>query len=80
MASSSPSTASDESVWVRLPGLFSWPEVCMLFSSEAGHDDDWRFSVKLEWSKDDNELLYAVSAAPSRSSAPGETASDAASE
>jgi hypothetical protein len=59
--------ASDEReeslLWIRLPGLFSWSEVCMLFSNETGRDPDWHFSVKLETVGDDHEPLYVVRAA-----------------
>ncbi len=48
--------------WVNLPGLFSWEEVCVLFSNETGHDDGWRFHVHRA-SSGDATPLYAVRAA-----------------
>lgn len=46
-----------------LPGLFSWDEVCSLFSAESGHDDEWRFSVCRASEHEQSEPLYAVRAA-----------------
>ncbi|HVU03048.1 MAG TPA: hypothetical protein VHE30_14910 [Polyangiaceae bacterium] len=63
-------------LWVRLPGLFSWAEVCSLFSNEAGGDRDWHFSVKLDTVSENQEPLYVVRAAMRNPAARAVAASD----
>jgi hypothetical protein len=50
--------------WVLLPGLFSWDEVCALFSADAGRSDGWRFSVRRASPDGLPHPLYTVLAAP----------------
>jgi hypothetical protein len=52
--------------WALLPGLFSWDEVCSLFSDESGHDDEWRFSVRHASTDEKVGALYTIRAASRR--------------
>jgi len=59
--------SKDHPEWIRLPGLFRWKEVCDVFASQAGHDEEWRFSVQqVVAQSESSEPLYAVQAAPRR--------------
>jgi hypothetical protein len=54
---------TEESEWVRLPGLFRWDEICEVFAAEAMPDREWHFWVRVAPQPEGPELLYVVHAA-----------------
>lgn len=45
---------------IRLPGLFRWAEVCDVFDSESGRNDEWHLEVRLTATGNAGEPLYTV--------------------
>lgn len=66
--------ATEDEGWARLPGLFSWSEVCSLFDAGSGHDREWRFSVRRVSTDEKVGPLYVVRAALRQDLDPTESA------